>query len=108
MEQLAALNKQFGYPSAYKLYQAAQREGIQVKLKQVQEFVSKQNVRQVFRKLPRSSGKIVSSGVNEDWVADLIDYTSRPSEGKEGETPFQYILIVQDVYSRKIMATPQR
>ena len=106
MEQLAALNKRFGYPSAYKLYQAAQREGIQVKLKQVQELVSKQNVRQVFHKLPRSCGKIVSSGVNEDWVADLVDYTSRPSEGKEGGTPFQYILIVQDVYSRKIMATP--
>ena len=91
MEQLAALNKQFGYPPAYKLFQAAQREGIQVKLKQVQEFVSKLNVRQVFHKLPRSSGKIVSSGVDKDWVADLIDYTSRPSEGKEGETAFQYI-----------------
>ena len=107
MEQLPALNKELGYPAANKLYAAAQRAGIRVTIKQVQEFVSKQNVRQVFHKLPPSNGRIVASDINDSWVADLIDYTSRPSEGS-GETPFQYILIVQDVFSRRIMAIPIR
>ena len=52
MEQLPALNKELGYPAANKLYAAAHRAGIRVTVKQVQEFVSKQNVRQVFHKLP--------------------------------------------------------
>ena len=52
MEQLPVLNKELGYPAANKLYAAAQRAGIRVTIKQVQEFVSKQNVRQVFHKLP--------------------------------------------------------
>jgi hypothetical protein len=110
MEQLPALNKELGYPATNKLYAAAQRAGLRVTIKQVQEFVSKQNVRQVFHKLPPSNGKIVASDINDAWVADLIDYTSRPSEGKDGDgkVPFQYILIVQDVFSRRIMALPIR
>ena len=91
MELLPALNKELGYPAANKLYAAAQPAGIRVTIKQVQEFVSKQNVRQVFHKLPPSNGKIVASDINDAWVADLIDYTSRPSEGKDGDgkVPFQ-------------------
>ena len=43
-------------------------------------------------------------------MADLVDYSWQPSESKDksDEPAFQYILIVQDVFSRRIMARPIR
>lgn len=110
MEGLPALAKELGYPSANKLFEAAQRAGVKVTLKQVTAFVASQNVRQVFHKLPPSNGKIAAPNIDDTWVADLIDYSWQPSESKEksDEPSFQYILIVQDVFSRKLMARPIR
>ena len=38
------------------------------------------------------------------WAADLIDYNARPSHDPNGGDPYQYILIVQDIFSRKLWA----
>ena len=110
MEHLPALSKELGYPAASKLYDAALRAGYNVSPKQVQTFVAAQNVRQVFHKLPRSEGKITAPTIDDTWVADLVDYTARPSESESssGEGQFQYIFIVQDVFSRRLMAEPTR
>ena len=79
-------------------------------------------MRQVFHqpvKVPASQqGKIVAVSLNERWMADLIDLTAQPS-GKSGEggssgsadspqRPFQYILVVQNVFSRELYARPLR
>ena len=110
MDQLPALSEEFGYPSANKLFDAAQRAGVKVTLKQVQAFVKSQNVRQVYHQLPPSKGKIAAPNLDDTWVADLIDYSWQPSESKEkgSEPAFQYILVVQDVFSRRLMARPIR
>jgi hypothetical protein len=57
MEGLPALAKELGYPSANKLFEAAQRAGVKVTLKQVTAFVASQNVRQVFHKPPPEQGQ---------------------------------------------------
>ena len=75
MDQLPALSEEFGYPSANKLFDAAQRAGVKVTLKQVQAFVKSQNVRQVYHQLPPSKGKITAPNLDDTWVADLIDYS---------------------------------
>ena len=108
MDQLPALSEEFGYPSANKLFDAAQRAGVKVTLKQVQAFVKSQSVRQVYHQLPPSKGKITAPNLDDTWVADLIDYSWQPSESKEkgSEPAFQYILVVQDVFSRRLMARP--
>ena len=110
MDQLPALSEEFGYPSANKLFDAAQRAGVKVTLKQVQAFVKSQNVRQVYHQLPPSKGKITAPNLDDTWVADLIDYSWQPSESKEkgSEPAFQYILVFQDVFSRRLMARPIR
>ena len=109
MDRLPALAKELGYPSAKKLFSVAQRENIKVTFKQVQDFTSKQNVRQVFHALPPSKGKITSAGLNDAWVADLVDYSWQPNKSKESdEPPYQYILVVHDIFSRKLMARPIR
>ena len=108
MEQLLALAKELGYPSPDKLYSAAQKAGIKVTHKQVKVFTASQNVRQVFHQLPPSKGRIAAPNIDDTWVADLIDYSWQPSESKTSEPAFQYILVVQDVFSRRLMARPIR
>ena len=83
MEGLPALAKELSYPSANKLFEAAQRTGVKVTLKQVTAFVASQNVKQVFHQLPPSKGKITAPNIDDSWVADLIDYSWQPSESKE-------------------------
>ena len=110
MEQLRDLAKELGYPSTKKLFSAAQRNGVKVTYKQVQAFVASQSVRQVFHQLPPSKGKITAPNIDDTWIADLIDYSWKPSESttESSEPAFQYILVVQDVFSRKLMARPIR
>ena len=102
MEQLQELSNQLGHPSADKLYRAAERRNLPVSRKAVYDFVKAQSVRQVFRKRAEYDGKITAVEINDRWAADLIDYTSKPSPSKDGGDPYQYILIVQDIFSRKI------
>ena len=107
MELLEALAEETGYPSAEKLWKAVQRANLQISRKDVYAFVSKQSVRQVFKKRPRYDGKITAVEINDRWAADLIDYTAKPSvsrDGRPSDTPYQYILIVQDIFSRRLFA----
>ena len=63
-------------------------------------------MRQVQVPTYRFDGKIASHGMHDRWLADLIDFTAAPSDrGKrtglsETEDGEQFILVVQDVFSR--------
>lgn len=105
LQRLEALAKQTGYPSATKLWKAVQRFDLPVSRKEVDAFVAKQSVRQVFKQRPRYDGKVTAVEINDRWAADLIDYTAKPSVGSDdrpSDAPYQYILIVQDIFSRKL------
>ena len=103
MEQLRELSNELGHPSATKLWQEAQKRDLDVTRKQVLELTRSQPARQVLGKRPKYEGKIVAVEINDRWAADLIDYNARPSPDKKGD-PYQYILIVQDIFSRVIFA----
>ena len=102
MDQLRELSNQLGHPSADKLWQAAQRQNLPVTRKNVFDFVQASAPRQVFKKRANYEGKITATEINGRWAADLIDYTAKPSPSPDGGDPYQYILIVQDIFSRKI------
>ena len=110
MNALSELAKNLGYPGVEKLYRAAEREHIFVTRPQVAAFVRAQGQRQVLAPRPKYSGKIVATKINDRWAADLIDYTARPSEETTSNAigPYQYVLIVQDVFSRKLWAVAMR
>jgi hypothetical protein len=59
-------------------------------------LVKQQSGRQILAARPKYEGKIVATKVNDRWAADLIDYEKRQAEG------YQYILLVQDIFSRKV------
>lgn len=103
MDALGTLSKELGYPSSAKLYGAVQRRNMNgISRQDVEAFVRGQAVRQVFRKRPRFGGRIAAVGINDRWAADLIDYTSKPSVAKDSKSPYQYVLLVQDIFSRKL------
>jgi hypothetical protein len=105
MEQVRALSQELGYPSADKLWEEVRRREIPVTKAQVLAFVRSQGARQVFQKRPQYEGKIAATEINDRWAADIIDYNARPSPDlKGGGPPYQYILIVQDIFSRVIFA----
>ena len=103
MEQLKELAKELGQPGADKLWQEAQRRNLQLTRKEVSAYVRSLGSRQVFRDRPKYEGKITATEINDRWAADLIDYNARPSaDPKDKNQPFQYVLIVQDIFSRVI------
>ena len=95
---MEALFEELNYPSAARLKKVLKERGIAFDPKDVDKLVKGESVRQVQQARPRALGKIWSEDLNDRWFCDLIDMTSSPFKGK------QYILVVQDVFSRKMWA----
>ena len=104
MEQVRELATELGFPSATKLWNEVQKRDIKVTKVEVLKYVRSLGLRQVFQKRPTYEGKIAATEINHRWVCDLIDYNAKPSPDKNGSEPYQYILIVQDIFSRAIFA----
>ena len=104
MDELRALYTELDEPSASKLWMEVQRRNIPLKRAEVFEFASKQGANQVFASRQQHNGKVVAFEINNRWAADLIDYNARPSPDKKGGEPYQYILIVQGIFSRVLFA----
>ena len=75
-------------------------------VRNLERLVKREAVRQAQAPKYRFDGKIPSLYQNDRWFADLIDFSSTPSDNgkqtglrrtKDGES---YILVVQDVFSR--------
>jgi hypothetical protein len=100
MEEIQHVFEELNYPSAPILKRALTSRGIPFSAKDVEALTKGEAVRQVQAPLPASKGKIAADKLNDLWFADLIDLTAAPSAGKT----HAYILVVQDVFSRKIYA----
>ena len=74
---LQAVYDAAGRPGAAKLRDAARRRGLDVSLKEAQDFVRGQSTAQVFAAPPKSNGKVTSPQLNERWQADLLDYKAQ-------------------------------
>ena len=94
-----ALFERLNKPGASKLLIAARQQGIPLTKGQAEAIAKQDSSRQSFSKGPEFGGKVVATAVNDRWAADLID--QKASRGRDGETA---ILIVQDIFSRKLFA----
>ena len=103
--QLRQLWIQSGRQGADKLYNKAVREGLNVKRKDVQEFVKSQESAQVFQPRIKSEGKVVATGPMKTWQIDIVDFKQFDSKANNG---FKYILVAIDIFDRRMMATPQK
>ena len=104
MEQVRDLASELGFPSANKLWSEVRKRNIDVPKDEVLKYVRSLGLRHVFQRRPAYQGRIAATEINNRWAADLIDYNAKPSVDKEGGPPYQYILIVQDIFSRVLFA----
>ena len=115
MERIENLFEELNFPGAERLKKALKNRGIPFTKEQVDKLVRGETVKQIQRAAPPLKGKVAAPFENSEWQADLIDWTTAPSEdvavetksrrrsqkGPEKKEPEKYILVVQDVFSRK-------
>ena len=100
---LQAVYDAAGRPGAAKLRDAARRRGLDVTLKEAQDFVRGQSTAQVFAPPPKSQGKVTSPELNRRWQADLMDFKAQDPENNKG---YRAALLVVDIFSRYAYAEP--
>jgi len=92
--------KEYNYPAAGKLYAILKDKGMKYTLNEVKDFIKKQGVAQVHKKVHKNRKKylsITANAPNEIFQIDLLDYQnySRQNSG------YKWILICVDVFTRK-------
>ena len=91
-----------GYSSQLKLWKAAKQKDPKISMSDVQKWWRKQNIPTRYllakKKFPRAV--FVAGHANQIWCADMADI-SKLSEENQG---YKWMLIVQDLFSRKLKA----
>ena len=112
------------YTGASKLYAHLKANAQYVPWDIVKAFTDRQPERQIFAqprrvRQPRregpaidrppnlKEGRVAALDVNDRWMADLADLTAQPSSGG-GSPPYQYILVVFNVFTKELWARPLR
>lgn len=99
------LYKNHNYPPANRFYQILKENDIKATHTEVKEFISKQAVNQVHKKVEyrRSKSKhFTASYPNEIFQIDLLDYQKYSHQNKG----YKWILICIDIFTRKAYARP--
>lgn len=93
-----------GFTSGKVLYTRAKQEQPSITRAQVEEWLAKQRTAQLHKpaRKAKSVGFILAEYVNQRWQADLVDMSSYPGTLKRKK--MLWILIVVDVFSRKLYA----
>lgn len=75
-----------------------------ISLKQVSDFISRQEVAQIHRQVPKQKvfRHILAQALDEHWQADLIDLP-RLEKSNNG---YRYMLVVMDIFSRFLWVVP--
>jgi hypothetical protein len=102
VQTLRLLADDAGIRSVPRLMKTAAAEGIKATRKQAEQALKKRVQAQILHPPPRSTAKVTSEGPNSRYAADLIDFsqnTARPGG-------HAYILVLMQVWSRRLWATP--
>ena len=102
LEQVRQVFQELNRPGIARLKTALRARGINATDAEIGSVVRGDESKQLFAPRQRYEGRIASSNLNERWAAALIDFTAQPSP------PYTHILVVQDIFSRKIYARPLR
>ena len=123
-KNIVAASDKLNYAGPNKLYSHLKANSQYVPWDIVKAFTDGQPERQIFvqpRRVrhPRREGpaiqrppnllegRVAALDMDDRWMADLADLTAQPSSGG-GDPPFQYILVVLNVFSKQLWARPLR
>ena len=102
LEQVKQVFEELNRPGISRLKTALRARDINASDAEIQSVVRGDEAKQIFAPRQRYEGRVASSNLNERWAAYLIDFTAQPSP------PCTHILVVQDIFSRKVYARPLR
>ena len=128
LRALTAASQQLNYAGVNKIYTHLQNNDQRVDYKTVKAYVEKQPYSQIFTQPRRlrhpkpqgptmlkkpnlTEGHVAAIDIDDRWMADLADLTAQPSIAAEGVNrgggvPYQYILVVLNVFSKELFARP--
>ena len=78
---IQSVSKELNFPSSDKLKGVLKSRGIPFNSKEINRLTQEDLNRAVQGPIYKFNGKIASSGLDERWFLDLIDFTSAPSDG---------------------------
>ena len=111
LANIQSVYKELNYPSSDKLKRVLKARNIPFDAKHINGLTRDDPVRAVQAPPYKFNGKIAANDLDDRWFMDLIDFTATPSDGGKKlaglnatTTGVKYILVVQDVFSRKIWA----
>jgi len=102
--QLEKIYDDLAAPSAKVFLQALRARNIQVRAADVRTFLESKSERQIQQPGNKFTGKVVAFSANDRWATDVISFVANPAV-KDGKR-FSYVLMVQDLFSRKIWTVP--
>ena len=121
VRHIAEASQKLNYPGANKLYSHLKANSQYVQYKHIQAHVERQPEHQIFTQHRRAGrprqtgpikqrppnlaeGRVPAMDINDRWMADLVDLTAQPSiePGSVGTSPYQYILVVLNVFSKQL------
>ena len=97
----------FNFPSVDKLYKLLKADGHDIKKKDIETYLSKQQEAQVFKEAKKSKqqlGHITSLKPNYIWQVDIFYLMKYHKQNHE----FKYILACMDVFTRKAYCIPMK
>lgn len=100
-------NSEIGFQSAKALYTKLKPTNEKLTLKNVRDFIAKQNTAQVHQQVDTKDinqyNQIVSHAIGE-FQMDLLDLSNFSRHNRN----YRYLLLIQDIYSRFIFAEPMK
>ena len=100
MQDLKEIYYKYNFPGREKLKQILKKENIKVSTKQLNEFISKQEVNQIFNEPVKRKGHTVSFAYLDRVQIDILNMDEYSMKNKG----FSYIMLVIDIFSRKLWA----
>jgi len=97
----------FNYPSIDKLYKLLKEDGHDIKKKDIESYLNKQQEAQVFKEAKKTKnqlGHITSLKPNYIWQLDIFYLMKYHKQNHE----FKYILACMDVFTRKAYCIPMK
>ena len=101
------LYKKYNYPSKNRFYSILKENGIKKTHKEVHEFIEKQNIHQVHKRIENKKKDykhFTATSINEIFQIDLIDYSKYGRQNKG----YKWLFVCIDVFSRKSYGFPMK
>ena len=104
LDRIRKVFEELNRPSKNRLATALRARDIAYTTKALTEVMGTSTDKHLESPAYKYKGKIASPDVNVRWAIDTIDLTQYPRKTKGDKDPMRYIVVAQDIFTRKVFA----